>query len=58
MDPFRIVSLVVKLLFFMHKTTGKVRDPLRLVILVQKVLFSIQKPHMKAGTHGDMQFWS
>ena len=58
MDPFRIVSLVVKLLFFMHKTTGKVRDPLRLVILVQKVLFSIQKPHMKAGTHRDMQFWS
>ena len=39
-------------------TTGGVLDPESLLIPVQKALFCIQKPHMKAGTHRDMQFWS
>ena len=37
------------------KTTGVVFDPQSLFIPVQKALFSIQKPHMRAGTHRDMQ---
>ena len=40
------------------KTTSGVLDPQSHVIPVQKSLFCIQKPHMKAGTHRDIQLWS
>ena len=35
------------------KTTHAGWDPWRLVFLMLITLFCIQKPHMKAGTHGD-----
>ena len=52
-NPYRLVILVQITLFCMHKRTGEVWVPKRLVFLVQKSLFCIQKPHVRAGTHGD-----
>ena len=52
-DPQRLVILVLKVLFYMHRTTGDGWKQYSHVILVQITLFCIQKPQMRAGTHRD-----
>ena len=37
-DPYRLVCLILKLLFYMHKATDEGWNPYRLVILVQITL--------------------
>ena len=53
-DPQRLVILVLKALFYMHRTTGDGWKQYSLVILVQITLFCIQKTQMRAGTHADL----
>ena len=54
LDPQRLVVLVQKSPFSMHKTTGEGWNPYSLFILVQSTRCVCSKPQMRSGTHTDL----
>ena len=53
LGPIETCNSDRKVAVLLAKTTDEGWDPWRLVIPVLKALFCIQKPQMRAGTHGD-----
>ena len=53
-DPYRLVSLVLKVLFCMHKNTDEVWNPYSLFIHVLSTLLCVLKVQMRTGTHTDL----
>ena len=58
LDPQRLVILVLKSLFCMHKTTGEGCKQYSLFILVLITMFCMNKTAAVSGTHRNSLFWS
>ena len=58
LDPLRLVILVLKSLFCLHKITGDGGNQYSLLFLCEARSFVCSKPKMTPGTHRDLKFWS
>ena len=53
-DPYIFVSLVLKVLFCMHKNTDEGWNPYSLFIHVLSTLLCVLNVQMRTGTHTDL----